>query len=325
MRRRKEHFMETHPEHSDSKTINKDNLDSDLNVSKYMAWKEKFFETLFPIDKRVISIPYPLKKPSNREYLDKLIPDRKRANVDMAFKLLESHVPNFVYKYRSVSEYSLSNFRDDTIWISYPKDFNDPFDSVTIESELNMEGLNDFAGGVFSQEYMDSVQELFRAAYMESTQVAFTVACLSETNASVLMWSHYANDHKGFCIEYNGREIYYDEFVNKCFFPVKYIGADEEQLPISALALDYPGLYSVLCKTEDWSYEKEWRICFGIERNMKPGNIQLPQATGVYLGAKMPAEHRKMVVDIAVKKNIPVYQEIIQLANRQINFELITD
>lgn len=300
-------------------------------MHKCMSWKEEFFEALFPIDERVIPIPYSLKRNSKREYLDRLIPNRKKANIDRAFKLLERHIPDSVYKYRAISEYSLTNFRDDTIWISHPKDFNDPFDSITTEFELNFGNVNDLIGvmlnqeDIINQEDISSIQEVYKKLYLERTQVTFTVACLSETNSSVLMWSHYANDHKGFCIEYNGHEIYNNEFVNKCFFPVKYIGTDEEQLPISALALDYPGLYSVLCKTQDWSYEKEWRICFGIERNVKPGNIQLPRAIGVYLGAKMLKEHRKLVVDIAKKKNIPIYQEILKLPNRQIDFELVID
>ena len=137
------------------------------------------------------------------------------------------------------------------------------------------------------------------------------------------MWSHYSNDHKGFCIEYNGQEIYNSDLIKKRFFPVKYISENERQIPISALALDYPGLYSVLCKTNVWSYEKEWRICFGMEENLEPSNIQLPKSTGVYIGAKMPSEHRKAIIDIAKTKNIPIYQEVLHFSSRSISFERI--
>lgn len=313
-----------------------------------MYWKDSFFDALFPIDERVISVPYCLKRPSYREeYLDRLIPNRKKANVELALKILEENIPNKVYKYRTFSEYSLTNFRNDTIWITNPKNFNDPFDSISIDSDISLKEIHDKwddsvkqmaiddeskdvyrdihekFNSIIGQEALEKISEVIKWATTERTQHTFKVACLSETNASVLMWSHYSNDHKGFCIEYNGQEIYNNELIKKRFLPVKYIDENEKQIPISALALDYPGLYAVLCKANIWSYEKEWRICFGIEENLKPSNIQLPKSTGVYIGAKMLGEHRKTIIDIAKTKNIPIYQEVLEFSSRSISFERI--
>ncbi len=313
-----------------------------------MCWKDSFFDALFPIDKRVIDLPYCLKRPSKREeYLDVLIPNRKKTDVELAFKILEQNIPNKVYKYRTFSEFSLLNFRNDTIWMSNPIDFNDPFDSISIDNDISLKELYNTLGenikqmaandenkavyrdiydiykSIISQEKLEEYSKIIKWTTTERTQHTFKVACLSETNASVLMWSHYSNDHKGFCIEYDGREIYNNELIKKRFFPVKYIDENEGYTPISALALDYPGLYSVLCKTNAWSYEKEWRICFGIEENLKHNNIQLPKSTGVYIGAKMPDEHKKTIMNIAETKNIPIYQEVLNFSSRSISFEKI--
>lgn len=286
-----------------------------------MEWKEAFFEALFPIDERVISVPYALKRRSMREWLDRIIPDRKKTNYDLALKLLEENMPTSVYKYRAVSKYSLDNFEHDTIWLTHPEDFNDPFDSIIIEREVNYRDT--LIARYITKEEVDRVEEIFRRGYVERTQSTFTVASLSENNSSVLMWSHYSNDHKGFCIEYNAREIFYSNEVDKHFFPVRYIAPEEQQLPISCLALDYAGLYSVLCKTKDWDYEKEWRICFGIECDQTPRNFQLPKATGVYVGAKIPKDDYWLITECARYKNIPIYQEVLDLQNRQIKFELV--
>ena len=313
-----------------------------------MCWKDSFFDALFPVDERVISVPYCLKRPSKREeYLDVLIPNRKKTNVELAFKILEQNIPNKVYKYRTFSEHSLINFRNDTIWITNPVNFNDPFDSILIDSDISLKELDDILGdnikqmalnderkdvyrdiydrykSIISQEKLEELSKIIKWMTIERTQYTFKVACLSETNSSVLMWSHYSNDHKGFCIEYDGQEIYNNELIKKRFFPVKYIDQNEKHIPISALALDYPGLYSVLCKTNEWSYEKEWRICFGVEENLKHNNIQLPKSTGVYIGAKMPGEHRKTIIDIAKTKNIPIYQEVLEFSSRSVSFEKI--
>ena len=313
-----------------------------------MYWKDSFFDALFPIDNRVISLPYCLKRPSKRdEYLDVLIPNRKKVNVELAFKILEQNLPNKVYKYRTFSEYSLLNFRNDTIWMTNPVNFNDPFDSISIDSDISLKELYDIWGNnikqmvmndgrkdvdrdiydkyksIISQEKLEELNKIIKWMTTERTQHTFKVACLSETNTSVLLWSHYSNDHKGFCIEYDGQEIYNSKLIKKRFFPVKYIDKNEGRTPISALALDYPGLYSVLCKTNEWSYEKEWRICFGIEENIKYNNIQLPKSTGVYIGAKMPDEHRKTIINIAEAKSIPIYQEVLEFPIRSVSFEKI--
>ncbi len=304
-----------------------------------MSWNNDFYEAMFPIDERVLSVPYALKKPSNRgKYLDRIIPDRKRTNLDLAFKLLEKNMPSKVYKYRKVTNYSLQNFMDDTIWMSNPKDFNDPFDSVTTEPEYKVNVVvdrlkenvkNDEAikkiEGVFTSELIEELESMFDRGLVHRLQFSFLVACLSETNESVLMWSHYADDHKGFCVEYSGNEIYKNEIVNKRFFPVKYVTKEEYSIPVSAMALEYSGLYSVLCKTEDWAYEKEWRICFGIEELGVPHNLQLPKATGVYIGVKMPDDDRKRVIDIAHRKNIPIYLEKLNNVERKIYFEPLKD
>ncbi len=303
-------------------------------------WKTAFFEALFPIDLRVINIPYALKKPSsNGQYLDRIIPDRKKTDLHYAFELLENNIPRYLYKYRFVSDYSLANFENDTIWVDHPTSFNDPFDSISAEKDLCFsavlnaldKSINDKkiednellkkANDTLSKEVIDIIESIYKKIMINRTQFSFSVACLSETNSSILMWSHYANNHKGFCIEHDGKKIYQSKAVNKHLFPVKYINRKEPIIPISSLALEYAGLYSVLCKTEDWAYEKEWRICFGIEDQKGPRNLQLPKATGLYLGARMPKEDRIKLLDIASRKDIVVYEEKLDSMDRVIHFE----
>nr|WP_312983761.1 DUF2971 domain-containing protein [Clostridioides sp.] len=41
---------------------------------------------------------------------------------------------------------------------------------------------------------------------------SYGIASFSENNNSILMWSHYANNHSGLCFEYDSLEL--DPFVN---------------------------------------------------------------------------------------------------------------
>lgn len=167
-----------------------------------------------------------------------------------------------------------------------------------------------------------SNKALYQARKMVSEQ--FKVTCLSERMDSSLMWSHYANKHLGFCLEYdftaNMSNIHNDLLLAQLMlFPVKYTN-DRPLLskalfnPKNTLAYlkskKFPSdaiekiMFGLLTKSEDWSYEKEWRIFqLGKSEMMK-----LPKPRKIFLGAKMEEETKEKLVVIARKKNIPIFQ-----------------
>lgn len=54
---------------------------------------------------------------------------------------------------------------------------------------------------------------------MSTNKDAVRVVCLSEVYDSMLMWSHYAQNHTGFCIEYDFKE---SDMLCKQLYPVIY-------------------------------------------------------------------------------------------------------
>ena len=139
------------------------------------------------------------------------------------------------------------------------------------------------------------------------------------------MWSHYANKHFGFCLEYDFTHTMLKNYpdldtVKIMLLPVIY----SEKRPLLSQALTDPALldsylkgetvpnsltedimYGLLFKSADWSYEKEWRI-IGI--NMKESVMKLPSARKLFLGANMEEPIKERLLAIARKKHIPVYQ-----------------
>jgi len=81
-----------------------------------------------------------------------------------------------LFKYRVVNEYTLSFLRTGAVYFSSPQELNDPFDVRFVEREHR-------AGGVKTRVY-----------------------CLSEIVDSVLMWSHYADSHRGICVVLKAEE-----------------------------------------------------------------------------------------------------------------------
>ena len=48
---------------------------------------------------------------------------------------------------------------------------------------------------------------IFYEESFEETKQVTGISCLSESDSSLLMWAHYANNHKGMCVEYELLQI----------------------------------------------------------------------------------------------------------------------
>lgn len=211
-----------------------------------------------------------------------------------------------LYKYQTLSAYSLASLVNNTVWLANPSTFNDPFDcAVTLDRKKFMESLEhaidrigqqarpeDIAGKDLTgvrpgdAEAYDEFLNGIKALLQETG-----VLCLSEVPDNMLMWSHYADHHRGFCVEYDFGE---NAQLKKIAQAVRYsacipsVSAADLAGPNRSEALD--ALW--LTKAECWAYEKEWRAIMP-----KGGkSYQAPSATlAVIFGARMPEPDRILV------------------------------
>lgn len=152
----------------------------------------------------------------------------------------------------------------------------------------------------------------------------FAITCFSKKSDEILMWSHYANKHTGFCVEYD---------FSKCtnwaalitLFPVIY-SKSRPHFPMSIFEQSNnfkditvkEGNDSIislirllLIKSDIWSYEEEWRI-IGLQNQLIDKHLlELDIVTKIYLGANISDKNEKEIVDIAKSKGIPVYRYIM--------------
>ena len=136
----------------------------------------------------------------------------------------------------------------------------------------------------------------------------FLVGCLCTDYKNRLMWSHYADSHKGFCIEYD-----FSQMQESFPFPIYY--SDERPLiPWKAALNNSPEnvseataelILGLLTKDDAWSYENEWRILSAASQN---ADIKMPPITCIYLGADISDRNRTKMLKIANKLQIPVKQ-----------------
>ena len=165
----------------------------------------------------------------------------------------------------------------------------------------------------FADDLMNSVNQTFQILKKE-----FRIACFSATKDSILMWSHYAKNHTGFCIEYD----FHSSKLAQHLHPVRYTkgrkfipGSFADQDNAAANQAIYE---AALYKSEKWSYEEEWR-CVLHEKvlnqfNPLPFDISrfafniLPYINAVYLGAKTAEKYRSQICDHYKGTNVKVFQ-----------------
>lgn len=96
----------------------------------------------------------------------------------------------------------------------------------------------------------------------------YRVYCLGPDPKNLLMWSHYADSHRGICLEFSlSNKIFCAAL--KCeyssTFPIMTLHDDS----------DDAALLSLLAKSDVWSYEKEYRLIVQEESKALPDSESL--------------------------------------------------
>ena len=167
--------------------------------------------------------------------------------------------------------------------------------------------------------------ETFFPILTETAKKYSTMACFSESVKSVLMWSHYANSHQGFALEYNFRPTLENPISNVGLYPVIY---DNERMDVSLyMAWSFLRMFGIeannpdittfikiaLHKSSIWAYEKEWRMIDSTLRNIadsEPSKI-LYKPVAIYYGRHISKEHKELLHEIAQAKSLKEYEMYI--------------
>lgn len=224
-------------------------------------------------------------------------------------------IPNIIptlYQYKRFVDYNVDNIINNTITLSTIRSFNDIYDSTihiySSETIRKSKAQNDYEELIASLAF-DSIidksdyikqRELF---YLEESQLKFKtnefldthVSCFTTKNDSILMWSHYADDNTGICVEYDFNKLEDGDLLKNLFYPVIYTDSpldlqeliDDEKHQLFDYPLDAAVVCASLNKSKCWEYEKEWRIVLITTINHQPKyyNAKLSfLPSNVYLG-----------------------------------------
>jgi hypothetical protein len=202
--------------------------------------------------------------------------------------------PKYLYKYRSVDADALAMLAADKVYMSRIGAFNDPFEALDLETE-------------------SLVHNRRRHRHHDPYAASLRVCALSEEHRDLLMWGHYGDRHRGFCIRF---EFDKDPELCKSLFPVEY----EPTIPARPIevrdALEMAKRNSLI-KSDKWSYEKEWRIIGNVADNeAETAELFLeynPAAlSAIIFGVRTPDLHKTLIRQLLSDRSVEFKQAVKQ-------------
>lgn len=192
----------------------------------------------------------------SKEYKKKLS-DLKSRLIKM---VKQKQLPRYLYKYRAIDENTKKIIINHEFYFNSPANFNDPYD-CNIPKISTIEINN--AEKSISKEETD-VNKIIKHATVnpQNIKTALTntvnkigICCFSTVFDSILMWSHYADYHKGICLKFDILKDP-DFFLNT--LSVHY----SQMQPYFDILQGKNDISEEIIRTKfvDWSYESEVRI-----------------------------------------------------------------
>ncbi|MEE5154654.1 DUF2971 domain-containing protein [Pseudomonas alliivorans] len=159
-----------------------------------------------------------------------------------------------------------------TLKFTCPLDFNDPFDCMPAYNSSSIDDIHltrpdliaavaRFHGVSVDQARVIGIENARRGVdsgeFARGLVSALGVVSLSRVATNILMWSHYAEHHKGFLVEL---EIRMDAPLPLLEMIVPLPVAYQKERPLVDWASGCDIEQYFLTKSEDWAYEEEERI-----------------------------------------------------------------
>lgn len=261
---------------------------------------------------------------------------------------------NVVYKYLPPER--VTYFDDELLRITQPGDLNDPFEflgtpptkeeiicylnerfdsekkKLTSSNKIRIEKRKDvqkYKKGIETKkrDVKNSVagneRESFCNTFKQNLNDRFGILSLSRKWNNVLMWAHYTDSHKGFCVGFDSSDPFFykdKESIDAgtLFRPVNY---SEKRIKVSFPRYDSSSYITMFTKSIDWKYEKEERLVVLLsmaheKKTQDPYDICLYKVPHrlikeIVLGAKIEPKISEKIVKFCKGTEIVIYRSKI--------------
>lgn len=268
------------------------------------AWKENFFEKYFD-------------ETLSTEQVDKEVMNKNE------------HLKEPLYQYTKI-KHSEDLINNNLMFMRNLDQLNDPlegdlkcdFDTmikITLDEKI-FKDVPEEEKEIIKSEYKKMEIKKYKMGW-DKVKETVSIACFSEKYDINPMWAHYADNHKGICIEYNFWE---DKLLRDICFPVCYVDKAYNNDICLKILKDFKAKNRLISqlflkKGKYWNYEKEWRIV--IPNNFKSNKLnfrwknrkrylEFLKPKSIYLGYNINNDDKKYMKAICRDYDIKIYQMI---------------
>ncbi|WP_024873628.1 DUF2971 domain-containing protein [Tolumonas lignilytica] len=231
-----------------------------------------------------------------------------------------------LYKYQSIDpsvppakNKSIQNLFEATVVFSARQNFNDLFDSKVNFIIPRRERLRKFRGSLSKsqREVFDSFTpgntDFFQKLKQQTNTLidSYYFYCLTTNPLNNLMWSHYANSHHGFCIEWDADKMNADKVIySEQIASIDLLDITRSNMGLISQEKMGDDLWAALrTKLDYWSYENEYRVKLSHEMKQlvtfKDNKISVTKADSTWIKSIIFGVRCPVNVVTYVAENIP--------------------
>lgn len=217
-----------------------------------------------------------------------------------------------LYKYYDLKNiYTITALNDSQVYFSKPEDFNDPHDCT---GRLMLENPERFDIRNSNTDTTGELQKNFWERLGKNIKSS-TIFCVSEADREPLMWSHYADGLRGFCIGFDSSSKLLDKAIKVQYDPLpeaEIIYDIFRELPpvfngtVAENGNNILRLYEIVrnlfcIKLPHWYYEQEWRSINSTD-NKQLYTFGKNKIREIIFGERMSEPNRRLLKDIIFSK-----------------------
>ena len=255
------------------------------------------------------------------DYLIKYLKTKDKKYLVYATKFKNKTIPNNLFKYYSLAkDYKLNNkklacLENEEIYCPLITELNDPFEGKNLILDEDKQKKYNISNNSLKV-FLEVFEEILRCT-------SFT----ANSFQSMPMWANYANNHRGYCVEYEIDENIKDDFyiITYAFKRINHPEIIYSYMASCCNENVYMENYtkklmflSLIVKHISWLYENEYKyLKFTEDKKIKL------KAKNIYVGYNCSAIYKKRIIEISKKINCNVYLMKNELINDSFDLKVV--
>lgn len=217
--------------------------------------------------------------------------------------------PLLIYKYRGgtkeIIERDIQSLEENYFWSSSIDALNDPWETIVKSDKFQKQSKS--IGWFLNQNSKNALSKVKDALLnvLEALKKA-GIYSLSGNVLDEILWAHYANGHKGFCIEYDLDNLLNSYSGTFFSFPIIYT-KNPPNIELNDISSKNQELIKKLAgyKSKRWSYEQEYRI---ITNFSGPHFYEYEALKSIYFGLRLDNGYKDLIMKKLKGRGVKYYQ-----------------